>query len=68
MVFLRSWSGMLIVLIMMTLSVICAVGIAGGLHIAFSPSSIPAPTILLTIVVANCIHLLTGFYRSVNQG
>lgn len=66
--FLRSWSGMLIVLIMMTLSVICAVGIAGGLHIAFSPSSIPAPTILLTIVVANCIHLLTGFYRSVNQG
>lgn len=66
--FLRSFHGMLIVLIMMTLSVIGTVGITGWLEIAFSPSSIPAPTILLTIVVANCIHLLTGFYQSVNRG
>jgi len=66
--FLRSPYGMLIVVIMMTLSVICAVGMAGWLQIAFSPSSIPAPTILLTIVVANCIHLLTRFYLAIDQG
>lgn len=66
--FLRSLWGMVTVLAMMTLSVIATVGMAGWLGIAFSPSSIPAPTILLTLVVANSIHLLTSFYKSVNEG
>lgn len=66
--FLRSLWGMVIVLVMMTLSVTATVGMAGWLGIAFSPSSIPAPTILLTLVVANSIHLLTSFYKSVNEG
>ncbi len=66
--FLRSIWGMLIGLIMVTLSVIATVGMAGWLGIAFSPSSIPAPTILLTLVVANSVHLLTSYYKALNQG
>jgi len=66
--FLRSFWGMVTVLIMMTLAVIATVGMTGWLGIAFSPSSIPAPTILLTLVVANSVHLLTSFYKSVNDG
>lgn len=66
--FLRSLWGMVTVLLMMTLAVIATVGMTGWLGIAFSPSSIPAPTILLTLVVANSVHLLTSFYKSVNDG
>ncbi|MBX9915805.1 MAG: hypothetical protein E6Q59_04950 [Nitrosomonas sp.] len=66
--FLRSVWGMVTVLIMMTLAVIATVGMTGWLGIALSPSSIPAPTILLTLVVANSVHLLTSFYKSVNDG
>ena len=66
--FLRSFWGMVTVLLMMTLAVIATVGMTGWLGIAFSPSSIPAPTILLTLVVANSVHLLTSFYKSVNDG
>jgi predicted RND superfamily exporter protein len=66
--FLRSFWGMITVLLMMTLAVIATVGMTGWLGIAFSPSSIPAPTILLTLVVANSVHLLTSFYKSVNDG
>ena len=66
--FLRSIWGMVTVLVMMTLAVIATVGVTGWLGIAFSPSSIPAPTILLTLVVANSVHLLTSFYKLVNDG
>lgn len=66
--FLRSVWGMTIALIMMTLSIIASIGLAGWMGIAFSPSSIPAPTILLTLVVANSVHLLTSFYKFVEDG
>ena len=66
--FLRSFVGMLAAVIMMTLSVLSAVGLAGWLGIAFSPSSIPAPTILLTLAVADSVHILTSYYAGLNRG
>jgi len=65
---LKSAWGVLAATVMITLSLVAAVGLAGWLDIAFSPSSIPAPTILLTLVVANTVHILTSYYKLLAQG
>ena len=66
--FLRSFLGMLAALAMMTLAVISSIGLAGWLNIAFSPSSMPAPTILLTLAVADTVHILTTYYNGLAKG
>jgi predicted RND superfamily exporter protein len=66
--FLKSGLGTFAALSMMTLSIVAAVGSAGWMDIAFSPSSIPAPTILLTLAVADAVHILTGYYSALAQG
>lgn len=66
--FLRSFIAMFAALAMMTLSIVSAVGMAGWLDIAFSPSSIPAPTILLTLAVADSVHILTTYYAELRRG
>lgn len=66
--FLKSFLGMCAALAMMTLSIVSAVGLAGWLDIAFSPSSIPAPTILLTLAVADTVHILVTFYSGLANG
>ena len=43
-------------------SILCALGWAGLLGIALSPSSLIAPTILMTMAVADSVHFLTGYY------
>ncbi|SEQ75033.1 hypothetical protein SAMN05421690_100128 [Nitrosomonas sp. Nm51] len=64
----KSVWGVLAATIMITLSIVAAVGLAGWMNIAFSPSSIPAPTILLTLAVANTVHILTSYYHSLAHG
>ena len=66
--FLRSVIGMLAAATMMTLSVVSAIGLAGWGGIVFSPSSIPAPTILLTLAVADSVHVLTAYYAGISRG
>lgn len=65
--FLKSLWGTLAIIAMMILAVAGAIGLAGWLDIAFSPSSIPAPTILLTVVVADAVHILTGYYSALER-
>lgn len=43
-------------------SILCALGWAGLLGIALSPSSLAAPTILMTMAVADSVHFLAGYY------
>lgn len=66
--FLKSWWGTIAIIAMMILAVTGAIGLAGWMDIAFSPSSIPAPTILLTVVVADAVHILTGYYSALERG
>jgi predicted RND superfamily exporter protein len=65
--FLKSLWGTVAIISMMVLAVVGATGLAGWMDIAFSPSSIPAPTILLTVVVADAVHILTGFYSTLEK-
>jgi predicted RND superfamily exporter protein len=43
-------------------SIVCALGWAGFLGISLSPSSLGAPTILMTMAVADAVHFLAGYY------
>lgn len=66
--FLRSFVGTLATVVVITLSIVAALGLAGWLGIALSPSSVPAPTILLTLAVADSVHLLMSYYDGVRSG
>jgi len=65
--FLRSFLGMVAGVTMMIMAIVSAIGLAGWVGIAFSPSSIPAPTILLTLAVADSVHILTGYYAGLSK-
>ncbi|MEQ1529330.1 MAG: MMPL family transporter [Methylococcales bacterium] len=66
--YLQSFTGALMTLTMMALSIAVAVGMAGWLDITFSPSSMPALTILLTLAVANSVHILVAYYGELGKG
>jgi predicted RND superfamily exporter protein len=62
--FLGSFWATLVTTAVISGSILCALGWAGYLGIALSPSSLGAPTILMTMAVADSVHFLTGYYRS----
>jgi uncharacterized protein len=66
--FLRSFVGTLVTVTVIALSIASALGLAGWLGIALSPSSVPAPTILLTLAVADSVHMLMSYYDGVRKG
>ena len=58
---------------LMTLTIIImatgtAMGLAGWFGIAINPASASAPTIILTLAVADSVHILFIMYRLMNQG
>lgn len=65
---LRGWSGTLASVWMIFLSILAAMGITGWLGIRLTPPSATAPIIILTIAVADAVHILTNFYHGVRQG
>ncbi len=66
--FLRSVSGTIAVLSVTALSVVTAVGMAGWLGIPISPPAATSPTIILTIAIADGIHILVTLTRDMRQG
>ena len=67
-VFLRSFWGMLITLFVIILSSSTAMGLAGWLGIPITPPSSSAPTVIMTLAVADSIHLLVTLYQSMRNG
>ncbi len=65
---LRSLYGTVIVLLVILSSVLMALGTIGWLHWQINPSVAVAPTIILTMAVADCVHLLTSFFHFMNLG
>lgn len=58
---LRYVSGTVLTVAVIFFSIVTAMGLAGWLGIQLSPPSATAPTIILTLAVANCVHLLATF-------
>jgi predicted RND superfamily exporter protein len=66
--FLRSGAGVAATLAVIGSSVALAVGLAGHLGLQFDPVSASAPTIILTLAVADSIHILVSFLRALRNG
>ena len=49
-------------------SIAGALGLAGYIGYAQTPASASAPIIILTVAVANCVHLLVSFFLDVRHG
>ena len=64
----RSFAGVAATGIVMVFSVLAAVGLGGWVGLPFTPPTAPAPTIVLMIVVANCVHLLTTLLQRMQAG
>lgn len=65
---LRSGSGTLVTLLVMIFSIITAMGIAGWLGFRLTPPSAIAPTIILTLAIADSIHILTTLFQHMRAG
>ena len=64
---LRSLAGTFAAFCVVAFSMITALGLAGWLGIALSPSSVNAPTIILTLAVADSIHILVTVLQQMHQ-
>ncbi|MCF6324340.1 MAG: MMPL family transporter [Gammaproteobacteria bacterium] len=64
----RSFSATIGTLIIIVMSVITAMGIAGWLGVKLTPPSASAPTIIMTLVVADSIHILATLLALMRNG
>lgn len=65
---LRSITATLGVVLLIVLSIVSALGIAGWLRWDMTPTSAIAPTIILTMAVADCVHLLVTMLHNMRIG
>jgi predicted RND superfamily exporter protein len=65
---LRSYSATLVTLLVIVFSIITAMGLAGWAGIKLTPPSAAAPTIILTLAVADCVHVLVSFLHALRRG
>ncbi len=65
---MRSISGTIATLFVITLSMIFSMGIAGWAGIGLTPMSITAPTIVMTLAIADCVHIIVTALRMMRNG
>lgn len=64
----RSVAGTAITLVVIACSIVAAMGAAGWLGYAVTAPTSSAPIIILTVAVANCVHLLVTFLYELRHG
>ena len=67
-VLLRTFSGMLLTLLVISFSVLSTMGLFGWLGFTMTPPTGFVPTAILTIAVADSIHILVSYYYELNHG
>ena len=67
-VLIRGLAGVAATGLVIVFSVLAAMGLGGWVGLPFTPLTAPAPTIVLTIVVANCVHLLVTMQQRLRAG
>ncbi len=65
---LRAASGTFVAVLIIFMSAIAAVGAAGWIGIVMTPPSALAPTIILTLAVADSVHLLVTMLHEMRKG
>ncbi|TQV72837.1 MMPL family transporter [Aliikangiella marina] len=67
-ILLRSITATFATLVMILASIITAMGLTGWLGIKLTPPSSSAPTIILTMAVADAVHVLVTFLQHYHRG
>jgi predicted RND superfamily exporter protein len=67
-VVLRSFTGTVATLLVIGFSTVTAMGVAGYMGIKLTPISVTGPTIILTLAIADSIHLLSTMLTLMRQG
>jgi len=65
---LRTYTGTVATLIIILLSTVTGMGLAGWLGISLTPASGIAPTIILTLAVADSVHIMATVYQQMSLG
>lgn len=65
---LRSALGMGLTFLIILFSTLSGLGLAGWLRIPMNPASANAPTIILTLAVADSVHILTAMFQQMRKG
>lgn len=65
---LRTISGTFATVLVIVMSIATAMGLAGWMGFFLSGASASAPTIILTLAVADCIHVLSSMFYEMRQG
>jgi uncharacterized protein len=66
--FLKSIPGSVATMIITLLSAIAAMGFAGWSGVKLTPPAAMAPNIILTIAIADCIHILVTMFHEMRHG
>ena len=66
--FLRSTAGVVATVMVLGLSTVTALGVAGHLGLLLDPVSSAAPTIILTLAVADSVHILVTWLHARREG
>ncbi len=67
-VFLRSWTSTFSTLWIIIFSIMVGMGFSGWAGIKLTPPSSVAPTIIMTLAVANAIHILVSMFHAMRHG
>jgi predicted RND superfamily exporter protein len=65
---LRSFNGTVATLLVAIFAIISAMGMAGWMGIQLSPPVMSAPVIILTLAVADCVHILSTWMQQMRNG
>jgi len=65
---LRGFGGTVGTFLTILMSIISAMGMAGWMGIKLSPPAMSAPTIILTLAVADCVHILSNWLHKCHEG
>lgn len=65
---LRNVTGTFVTFLVFTFSVMAAMGATGWLGIHLSPPVMTAPIIILTLAIADCVHILSNWIQGMRRG
>jgi len=65
---LKSKTATVVTLLVIVATIITAIGLTGWVGIKLSPPTTTAPIMIMTIVVANCVHILMTFLQEMRGG
>lgn len=65
---LRQLTGTFITFLIMVFAITCAMGLTGWLGIHLSPPTMSVPIIILTLAIADCVHVLSNWQQQIHQG